>query len=275
MEWRISMTNETEGIIEQSTDSLEDDPNLSSGNMQTKIAELEAEKKDLNSRVGDMARKMGEQERDLEGKYHEWYTGLQSYYDEQIKAKDGAINTLEQRLIEADDTEGAKLVLEERQQREAALAKSETDRREQSQKRQQVLSQTIQQAVTTFTSVDPSALSSAATPQEVWQLAGDLNKKAQDSQLDERLTSLKEELLSAVKPSREAEVPAQEEASRTPGSSRGSETASTSRRDGSNANAELNQMEEALLKARKDRKLATAVALQGQIHSLKRQLGLQ
>jgi len=107
-------------------------------------------------------------------------------------------------------------------------------------------------------------------------MAGDLNKRVQDSKLDERMNALKEELLSAVTPTREAEVPAQEEASRTPGSSRGSETASMSRRDGGDtANAELNQLEEALLQARKQRNLPKTVALQGQLHSLKRQLGLQ
>tara|TARA_R110000765_G_scaffold72922_1_gene142493 strand:- start:8259 stop:9071 length:813 start_codon:yes stop_codon:yes gene_type:complete len=270
------MTNETEDVVEQSTDSLLEDPNLSSDDMQTKIAELEAEKKDLNSRVGDMARKMGEQERDLEGKYQEWYTGLQSYYDEQLKSKDGAINILEDRLIEVDDTDGAKTVLEERKQREQVVAQAEEDRRSEQANRQQILQNTIQQAIGTFTDVDPSALSSAATPQEVWRMAGDLNKRVQDSKLDERMNALKEELLSAVTPTREAEVPAQEEASRTPGSSRGSETASMSRRDGGDtANAELNQLEEALLQARKQRNLPKTVALQGQLHSLKRQLGLQ
>jgi hypothetical protein len=270
------MTNETEDIVEQSTDSLDQDPNLSSDDMQAKIAELEAEKKDLNSRVGDMARKMGEQERDLEGKYQEWYQGLQTYYDEQLKAKEGAINNLEERLIEVDDTDGAKTVLEERKQREQVVAQAEEERRAEQANRQQILQNTIQQAIATFTDVDPSALSSAATPQEVWRMAGDLNKRAQDSKLDDRMNALKEELLSAVTPTREAEVPAQEEASRTPGSSRGSETASTSRRDGSDAaNAELNQLEEALLEARKQRNLPKTVALQGQVHSLKRQLGLQ
>jgi len=270
------MTNETEDIMEQSSDSLQDNPNLSSDDMQTKISELEAEKKDLNSRVGDMARKMGEQERDLEGKYQEWYTGLQSYYDEQLKAKDGAINTLEQRLIEADDTDGAKLVLEERQQRESAAAQAEQERREQQLRRQEVLSSAVQQATTAFPDVDPSVLSGATTPQDVWKMAGDESAKAQESKLDERMNALKEELLAADKPNRDAEVPAQEEASRTPGSSRGSETASMSRRDGSDtANAELNQLEEALLEARKQRNLPKTVALQGQLHSLKRQLGLQ
>ena len=42
------MSNETEDFMEQSTDSLPDNPNLSSEEMQAKIAELEAEKKDLN-----------------------------------------------------------------------------------------------------------------------------------------------------------------------------------------------------------------------------------
>ena len=204
------MTNETEDITEQSADSLQNDPNLSSDDMQAKIAELEAEKKDLNSRVGDMARKMGEQERDLEGKYQEWYQGLQTYYDEQLKAKDGAINTLEQRLIEADDADGAKLVLEERQQREQAAVAAEQERRDQQLRRQEVLQGAIQQAVTSFPDVDPSALSGAATPQEVWKQAGELSAKAQESKLDEKMNALKEELLAAVKPTRDAEVPAQE-----------------------------------------------------------------
>ena len=270
------MTNETEDITEQSADSLQNDPNLSSDDMQAKIAELEAEKKDLNSRVGDMARKMGEQERDLEGKYQEWYQGLQTYYDEQLKAKDGAINTLEQRLIEADDADGAKLVLEERQQRESAAAQAEQERREQQLRRQEVLQGAIQQAVTSFPDVDPSALSGAATPQEVWKQAGELSAKAQESKLDEKMNALKEELLAAVKPTRDAEVPAQEEASRTPGTSRGSETASTSRRDGSNAaHAGLIELEERYDAARKGKKLAMAVALQGEIISYKRQHGLQ
>ena len=237
---------------------------------------LESEKKDLNSRVGDMARKMGEQERDLEGRYQEWYTGLQSYYDEQLKSKDGAINTLEQRLIEADDTDGAKLVLEERQQRETAAAQIEQERRDTQVRRQEALSQTIQQAVSAFPDVDPSALSGAQTPQQVWQMAGDISSKAQESKLDEKMNALKEELLAAVKPNRDAGVPAQEEASRTPGTSRGSETASTSRRDGSNAvNAGLIELEERYEQARKGRKLAVAVALQGEILSYKRSFGLQ
>ncbi len=270
------MTNETEDIMEQSTDSLQDNPNLSSDDMQAKIAELESEKKDLNSRVGDMARKMGEQERDLEGRYQEWYTGLQSYYDEQLKAKDGAINTLEQRLIEADDTDGAKLVLEERQQRDDAAAQAEQERREQQMRRQEVLSQAVQQAVSSFPDVDPSALSGAQTPQQVWQMAGDLSSKAQESKMDARINNLKEELLAAVKPNRDAQVPAQEEASRTPGTSRGSETASTSRRDGSDAvNAGLIELEERYNEARKGKKLAMAVALQGQIISYKKNFGLQ
>ena len=270
------MTNETEDITEQSADSLQNDPNLSSDDMQTKIAELEAEKKDLNSRVGDMARKMGEQERDLEGKYQEWYQGLQTYYDEQLKAKDGAINTLEQRLIEADDADGAKLVLEERQQREQAAVAAEQERRDQQLRRQEVLQGAIQQAVTSFPDVDPSALSGAATPQEVWKQAGELSAKAQESKLDEKMNALKEELLAAVKPTRDAEVPAQEEASRTPGTSRGSETASTSRRDGSNAaHAGLIELEERYDAARKGKQLAMAVALQGEIISYKRQHGLQ
>ena len=270
------MTNETEDIMEQSTDSLQDNPNLSSDDMQAKIAELESEKKDLNSRGGDMARKMGEQERDLEGRYQEWYTGLQSYYDEQLKAKDGAINTLEQRLIEADDTDGAKLVLEERQQRDDAAAQAEQERREQQMRRQEVLSQAVQQAVSSFPDVDPSALSGAQTPQQVWQMAGDLSSKAQESKMDARINNLKEELLAAVKPNRDAQVPAQEEASRTPGTSRGSETASTSRRDGSDAvNAGLIELEERYNEARKGKKLAMAVALQGQILSYKRNFGLQ
>ena len=262
------MTNETEDIAEQSADSLQNDPNLSSDDMQAKIAELEAEKKDLNSRVGDMARKMGEQERDLEGKYQEWYQGLQTYYDEQLRAKDGAINTLEQRLIEADDADGAKLVLEERQQREQAAVAAEQERRDQQLRRQEVLQGAIQQAVTSFPDVDPSALSGAATPQEVWKQAGELSAKAQESKLDEKMNALKEELLAAVKPTRDAEVPAQEEASRTPGTSRGSETASTSRRDGSNAaHAGLIELEERYEQARKGKKLAMAVALQGEIIS--------
>ena len=270
------MSNETEDITEQSADSLPDNPNLSSDEMQAKIAELEAEKKDLNSRVGDMARKMGEQERDLEGKYQEWYTGLQTYYDEQLKAKDGAINTLEQRLIEADDTDGAKLVLEERQQRESAAAQAEQERREQQLRRQEVLSSAVQQATTAFPDVDPSVLSGATTPQDVWKMAGDESAKAQESKLDERMNALKEELLAAVKPNRDAEVPAQEEASRTPGTSRGSETASTSRRDGSNAaHAGLIELEERYEQARKGKLLAMAVALQGEIISYKRQHGLQ
>ena len=270
------MTNETEDIREQSADSLQDNPNLSSDDMQAKIEELEAEKKDLNSRVGDMARKMGEQERDLEGKYQEWYTGLQTYYDEQLKAKDGAINTLEQRLIEADDTDGAKLVLEERQQRESAAAQAEQERREQQLRRQEVLSSAVQQATTAFPDVDPSVLSGATTPQDVWKMAGDESAKAQESKLDERMNALKEELLAAVKPNRDAEVPAQEEASRTPGTSRGSETASTSRRDGSDAaHAGLIELEERYDAARKGKKLAMAVALQGDIISYKRQHGLQ
>ena len=270
------MSNETEDITEQSADSLPDNPNLSSDEMQAKIAELEAEKKDLNSRVGDMARKMGEQERDLEGKYQEWYQGLQTYYDEQLKAKDGAINTLEQRLIEADDADGAKLVLEERQQREQAAVAAEQERRDQQLRRQEVLQGAIQQAVTSFPDVDPSALSGAATPQEVWKQAGELSAKAQESKLDEKMNALKEELLAAVKPTRDAEVPAQEEASRTPGTSRGSETASTSRRDGSNAaHAGLIELEERYDAARKGKKLAMAVALQGEIISYKRQHGLQ
>ena len=270
------MTNETEDIVEQSTDSLDQDPNLSSDDMQTKIAELEAEKKDLNSRVGDMARKMGEQERDLEGKYQEWYTGLQTYYDEQLKSKDGAINTLEQRLIEADDTDGAKLVLEERQQREDAAAKAEQSRRDQQVQRQQDLQSTIQQAVSAFPDVDPSALNGVSTPQEVWRLAGELSSKAQETKLDDKMNALKEELLAAVKPNRDAEVPVQETASRTPGTSRGSESASTSRRDGSDAvNAGLIELEEKYNQARKAKKLAVAVALQGQIISYKKSFGLQ
>ena len=270
------MSNETEGITEQSEDSLQDDLNLSSDEMRTKIEELEAEKQDLNSRVGDMARKMGEQERDLEGKYQEWYQGLQTYYDEQLKAKDGAINTLEQRLIEADDTDGARLVLEERQQREQAAAQAEEERRTQQVQRQQVLQNTIQQAVSAFPDVDPSTLTGASTPQEVWQMAGELSSKAQESKLDDKMNALKEELLAAVKPSREDEVPAQEEASRTPGTSRGSETASTSRRDGTDsAHAGLIELEERYETARKGKKLAMAVALQGEIISYKRQHGLQ
>ena len=37
------MTNETEDIMEQSTDSLQDNPNLSSDDMHAKIVELESE----------------------------------------------------------------------------------------------------------------------------------------------------------------------------------------------------------------------------------------
>ena len=270
------MSNETEDFMEQSTDSLPDNPNLSSEEMQAKIAELEAEKKDLNSRVGDMARKMGEQERDLEGRYQEWYQGLQTYYDDQIKSKDNAINNLEQKLIEADDSDGARLVLEERQQRDEAAAAAEQERREQQMRRQEALSQTIQQAVGSFPDVDPSALTGAQTPQQVWQMAGELSAKAQEAKLDDKMNALKEELLAAVKPSRDAEVPAQEEASRTPGTSRGSQTASTSRRDGSDAaHAGLIELEERYETARKGKKLAMAVALQGEIISYKRQHGLQ
>jgi hypothetical protein len=107
-------------------------------------------------------------------------------------------------------------------------------------------------------------------------MAGDLSAKAQESKLDDKMNALKEELLAAVKPARDAEVPAQEEASRTPGTSRGSETASTSRRDGTNAaNAGLIELEDRYELARKGRKLAVAVALQGEIISYKRQHGLQ
>jgi hypothetical protein len=143
-------------------------------------------------------------------------------------------------------------------------------------RRQEVLSQAVQQAVSSFPDVDPSALSGAQTPQQVWQMAGDLSSKAQESKMDARINNLKEELLAAVKPNRDAQVPAQEEASRTPGTSRGSETASTSRRDGSDAvNAGLIELEERYNEARKGKKLAMAVALQGQIISYKKSFGLQ
>jgi len=270
------MTNETEDITEQSTDSLSENPNLSSDDMQTKIVELEAEKKDLNSRVGDMARKMGEQERDLEGKYQEWYQGLQTYYDEQLKSKDGAITNLEQKLVEADEHDGARLVLEERQHREQAAAEAENERRERQVQQKQAIQTTIQQAISAFPDVEPSALGSATTSEQVWKMAGELSNKMKETQLDDKMNALKEELLAAVKPNRDAEVPAQEEASRTPGTSRGSETASTSRRDGTNAaNAGLIELEERYEQARKGRKLAVAVALQGEIISYKRQHGLQ
>ena len=107
-------------------------------------------------------------------------------------------------------------------------------------------------------------------------MAGDLSAKAQESKLDDKMNALKEELLAAVKPTRDAEVPAQETASRTPGTSRGSESASTSRRDGTDSvNAGLIELEERYEQARKGRKLAVAVALQGEIISYKRQHGLQ
>ena len=270
------MTNETEDIMEQSTDSLQDNPNLSSDDMQAKIAELESEKKDLNSRVGDMARKMGEQERDLEGKYQEWYQGLQTYYDEQLKSKDGAISTLEQRLIETDDTDGAKLVLEERQQREQDATKAMEDRKARQTAHAEAIQNTISQVMQTYPDADPTRLLTATNPQEVWRMASDDNKRTQQSQLDEKMSALKEELLAAVNPSRDAQVPAQEEASRTPGTSRGSESASTSRRDGTNAaNAGLIELEDRYELARKGRKLAVAVALQGEILSYKRSFGLQ
>ena len=107
-------------------------------------------------------------------------------------------------------------------------------------------------------------------------MAGDLSAKAQESKLDDKMNILKEELLAAVKPARDAEVPAQEEASRTPGTSRGSETASTSRRDGSDAvTAGLIELEDRYEQARKGRKLAVAIAIQGEIISYKRSFGLQ
>ena len=102
----------------QSNDSPDDTNPSVISELQAQIRAISDEKTQLESRIGDMARKMGESEKKMVGEYQDYFANLTAFYDEKLKSASDTIANLETKLIDVSDREGAQTVLQERTERE-------------------------------------------------------------------------------------------------------------------------------------------------------------
>jgi hypothetical protein len=252
-----------------------DQPLLDDAQESTRIRELEDENKQLQSRIGDLARRIGEEKAQQEREYGDYFKRLTAWYDEHINGLKDTIAKLERKLIEVSDEDGAKAVLAARQEREAEENRAAQNRRAQEEAERQALEQALAEASAALGVEVDELRKTARSPQDAWRVAGQISKTRQEQTLQEMVTQkLAEAGINRV-PDREEEVPDQEAASRVPSPSRASESAPRrSRRENDAVLTELNSLEERYQKARKTQKLSQAVALRGQIEAFKREHNL-
>lgn len=267
------MTQEerTDVDTEEVSNSPQDDaPSVTE--LRETIEELKTKQTEYETRIGSLVREKGQVETD----FQQWGENTQRYYQEQAELAQATIVDLESKLIERSDEDGARAVLDARGERDIATARVADERDAENKRVQQALTDAKQQVVAAF-GIDIELFSSTRTPQDVWALAGQINKDERAQELREIVSELKPTITSEPETTREDEVEEQEKNSQTPDSSRGASSAA-SRRGASvddTVTAKVNQLEEAIKSARKRKRLPEMMALSMQLKSLKAEHGLQ
>ncbi len=243
-----------------------------------RVGQLETELADYKQRLGNAVRVHGEESKQLQTEYTTWAAGMKQYYDELAASKDQTIGTLEDKLIELSDSDGAKAVLEgQRARQEEEQAKREAREAAESAKRQEVTS-AMESATRAFPQVTVDDLKDSVNAEAVWKRASELNTEKQEQVLtatmEERMAELTQKMEAKFGiTAADAEVEEQEQASRTPGSSSQPVVAPAGRGVKEDPrSARLNELREALVQAKKTHQLQSAVGIKGDIIALETEL---
>ena len=239
------------------------------------LEKVTAELAEYKSRLGNAVRVHGEESKALQSSYTEWASGMKQYYDELAADKDKTIGSLEDRLVNLSDSDGAKEVFEQRREREEEESARREARKAQEEVRQNELKNTVETATRTFPDVTAEDLGDATTPETVWKRAREVHDEKQSASMEERVTAMVQEQLSKQQPAADPEVIEQEEAGRVPGPS-SSPALTPHGRGANNSNdvrfTRLNQLREQRAEAKTSRKLARAMSIDGEIRGLELEL---
>jgi len=273
------MNIETDFPTEQSEDSLPQDNYQSSDVVQSENERrLLAENEELKSRLGAMAQKFGQEKKQLENEYAQWGTNLQAYFEGELDKAKKTIARLEDRYLESGDAEGAKVVLEERRNREREEEQAREVRATEERLRREEIQDAIEKAIRNFDGITSEDLSSVRSADEVWTTASRLFRERNEAAVTKRI----EELERRATPPRVEDtgdddlISEQEQYSRVPSTPRGVQVPAAQGRRVQELNARLNELKEALQRTKRDNRrksaLADTIALRGEIISVEREL---
>lgn len=260
------MENETEMPTEPvqedtSPDSAAGPDNSVIDRLQSEISSLQEAKAELESRIGDLARKSGEEKSSLESQYTQWADRTRAYYDEQLENARKTIAELEDQLIENLEDTGRKAVLDSKRRRDEEAEARTQAYRESVEKAQQALNQAKRDAAEAY-EVEEAELT-GTTPDEIWRQARRIDRE----KFTERIKS--ELQPAAPAPPAEEEPEPEEQTSKTPSSS----TRGARREEPEHA--ELIQLREDLEAAKKARNPGLGFRIKAQIDAYERQHGLK
>lgn len=255
--------SETDGDFDGQSDvETEDSPVVDQSSV---IRAQETKIKELESRIGRLVQESGQERAKIENDYRAWGDNLVTYYTEEIDKYKKIIADLENQLVNELPDEGAKRVLQQRNERER---EDEERRRQRAQEQQTYATQLAnakRQAAATF-GLDEDDLATVTDINQVWAVAG---RKSQEKLKEE----LKRELVPTPDPDKEREREVEEERrnARTPSNSTPpTREARTPTR--SNVETELEELRKKFKRAQALRKLPEAMSIMRQIKALEQSL---
>jgi hypothetical protein len=256
--------SETDGDFDGQSDE-----NDSPGGDQTVIRQLEAKNKELESRIGDLVRTVGQEKQEkakIESDYKAWGENLVAYYQEESEKLRRVIAELENQLVEELPDDGAKRVLQQRNERE----REEEERRAARQREQQSYATQLEaakrNAIATF-GLEADDLQGVTDINQVWAVAGGISRRkiAEEMRNEFQKAPTDEE-------KREAEVDEERRNARTPGNGTPPPRETREERRPSGLEAELEEARKEYAHWQSARKLDKAMNAKKRVMALERQL---
>lgn len=261
-------------------DSLRPDTSAVLSDVQAQLQAAKEEKASLESRIGDLVRRHGQERAELVAKWEEWGANTSAYYAEKMRQQQEHIADLEAQLVEALPSEGARAVLESRREREAREKREaeEFAARQDAQRRERETLAAEKAKIAEDFELDPTDLNEATTVADATRLAARLARQRDRQSFEERIAALAAERQAQTTADDEQDqVERQERNSRVPGAT-GSRTPppQSARRETQNeVVAGLRELEEQLAEAKKRRNMAATAHIMGNIAAYKRQHNLR
>ena len=262
------MENETAEVTAQSDDSRSDlDQTVLS--LQAEVQALRAQNEELNSRIGDMARKHGEEKKAVVDQWQSWADNTEAYYAEMFRQKDQRIASLEDQLVQELPQDGARLVLEDRKKFEDDQRAAIERRNREAQDAQRELANEKRKAMAAF-GLTEADLAGATTADSVWAIAGEINRRKIEEIVESRIPKAPEPV--APPAPEPVETPSNEGVVPPVGNSR--PAAPTASRKDSDVQTRLALLEREKLEASRNRNFNRVSHLITEIANFKREHGL-
>ena len=261
-------------------DSLRTENNAVISEVQAQLQAAIDEKASLESRIGDLVRRHGQEKAEIVAKWEEWGANTSAYYAEKMRQMQDHIADLEGQLVDALPSEGARAVLESRREREAREKRESEEfaAKQDAQRRERETLAAEKARIAEDFELEPADLLEATTVADATRLAARLARQRDRQTFEERIAALAaERQAQSTADDDDSQVERQERNSRVPGAT-GSTTPppQSARRETQNeVIAGLRELEERLAEAKKRRNMAATAHIMGNIVAYKRQHNLR